>query len=171
MGELLFGLFFVLLIIMLLGHGMWVVVAWVFRLGKPHKDATFEPTVANDRTAAARYAKRLMDQGLIDKQMHLQLLNAIADDTSSEHRNAPPSSATQSSTTHKGNIRPWTEKILNEATPPSHATPSTEHVDQTERHNETQTTTETIESKSVTGDDLLEVLVVASVSSSSDAIS
>ncbi|MAX23638.1 MAG: hypothetical protein CMJ19_03955 [Phycisphaeraceae bacterium] len=159
MGELLFGLFFVLLIIMLLGHGMWVVVAWVFRLGKPHKDATFEPTVANDRTAAARYAKRLMDQGLIDKQMHLQLLNAIADDTSSEHRNAPPSSATQSSTTHKGNIRPWTEKILNEATPPSHATPSTEHVDQTERHNETQTTTETIESKSVTGDDLLEVLV------------
>ncbi len=152
MGELLFGLFFVLLIIMLLGHGMWVVVAWVFRLGKPRNEATFEPTVANDRTAAARYAKRLLDQGLINKETHLQLLNAIAEDTSSEHRITAQGSTTPSQSSKAANIRPWTEKILNEATPSAaEPTPLAERVEHTQNPNETQTASD--DRKSQSGND------------------
>ncbi|MFG0248669.1 MAG: hypothetical protein ACF8OB_07260, partial [Phycisphaeraceae bacterium JB051] len=181
MGEFLFGLFFVLLIMMLLGHGMWVALAWVFRLGQPRKEASFEPTVANDRTAAARYAKRLVDQGLIDKEMHVQLLNAIAEDTSSEHRKAPVTAkpqpwtqsqleeaknATQSAATNTrsskpGNIRPWTEKILNEATQPTtlQPMPLAEDVEQTQSHSETQTTPDGRECESVNDANLLEVII------------
>jgi hypothetical protein len=82
MGEVLFGLFFVCLIIMVIGHGMWVVVAWLFRGCRPKQNASYEPTLADDHSATARHARRLLNRKLIDQQTHDNLLKAVAEDAS-----------------------------------------------------------------------------------------
>jgi len=71
----------VLLIIVLVGHGIWVAIAWLLRGGRPRSDQThYEPTLSDDRAATARYLEHLRACGLIDREAHARLMRLMAED-------------------------------------------------------------------------------------------
>ncbi|MBN1342590.1 MAG: hypothetical protein JXQ73_07920 [Phycisphaerae bacterium] len=80
------SLFFLLLVvvpvaIVLVGHGIWVVVAWLLRGGRPRDDQrSYEPTLSDDRAATARYLEHLRACELIDPVTHGKLMRVIAED-------------------------------------------------------------------------------------------
>lgn len=81
MGEVIFFLCFAGVVVMLVGHGMWVVLAALLRLGKPKdQQQQFDPTLSDDRSATARYARHLRVKNLIDQDMHDHIMRIIADD-------------------------------------------------------------------------------------------
>ncbi len=80
--ELLTVVVLVLLAVTLVGHGIWTAFAWLFRGGRPRSDPhPYEPTVSDDRAAAARCLRRLRSQNAIDEQTYATLLRAIADES------------------------------------------------------------------------------------------
>lgn len=80
-------LIIVLLIIMFMGHAMWVVVAWILRGCRPREDrVSLEPTISEDRAATARYLNRLQSCGLIDREIHAELTGIMAMDSGNDAR-------------------------------------------------------------------------------------
>src|SRR5437867_1816813 len=79
--EVLAILAIVFLVVTLVGHGIWVVIAALFR-GSGQGDSTqrtrFEPTIIEDRAATARYLEYLRTQGMIDDELHAEFLSVIA---------------------------------------------------------------------------------------------
>lgn len=78
--ELVF-LMLILFIIMLVGHAMWVVLAWILRGGRPREGGSYEPTVADDRAATARHLEYLRRECYISSDLHKEMLDAIAEES------------------------------------------------------------------------------------------
>lgn len=86
MGSALAILLFVLLIVMLVGHGMWVLLAFVLRaLTSRGERRGFEPTLHDDRNAAARYLHDLNRRGILDDATHARMMRFIAQDDRGEY--------------------------------------------------------------------------------------
>jgi hypothetical protein len=69
------------LIIMLVGHGLWLAAAWLFRGGREAQDrGNYEPTLADDRTATFRYLDHLRIRGLIDSENYARMARLISED-------------------------------------------------------------------------------------------
>ncbi|HRR83905.1 MAG TPA: hypothetical protein P5316_02755 [Phycisphaerae bacterium] len=82
--EFLCILLSVLLFVTLIGHGLWVAIAWLLRGGHPKSDRrSFEPTLDDDRAATARYLTHLQARGLIDAETHARLAKLMAEDVHS----------------------------------------------------------------------------------------
>lgn len=79
MGYLIY-LLLGLIIISVVGHGLWVAIAWVLRGGRPRDTRAAEPTLSDDRAATARYLEHLRTSERIDQAMHGRLMNLIAED-------------------------------------------------------------------------------------------
>jgi hypothetical protein len=116
----------VLLFVTLIGHGLWVAIAWVLRGGRPKSDRrSFEPTLDDDRAATARYLGHLRARGLIDSETHVRLTRLLADDVHSvrayldkKHAPAEPKQPA---------ARPWQKpsSLQEQASAPPAATPPT----------------------------------------------
>ncbi len=84
--ELLIYLVFIVLFIAVVGHGLWLAITWVFRGFRSKSDrATFEPTLNEDRAAAARYLAHLNSHGLIDEETHARFMRLVAEEVQSIH--------------------------------------------------------------------------------------
>lgn len=106
MGEVLFALLLGGLILMFIGHGMWLVLAWLIRLGKPRQTKTqFDPTLSDDRTATARYLAHLLKKQLIDQDTCDRMFRMIARDV---HGSTAPTPQTPPN-------RPWVDHVLAKA--------------------------------------------------------
>ncbi len=82
--DILCPLLGVLIFVVLIGHGIWVFLAWILRGGAPKSDRrTFEPTLDDDRAATARYLAYLRARGTIDQEMHVRLTRIMAQDVHS----------------------------------------------------------------------------------------
>jgi hypothetical protein len=67
--------------VVVVGHGLWVAIAWLLRGGRPRGDrASYEPTLGDDRAAMARYLEHLRSHGLIDPDLHTQMMRLIVED-------------------------------------------------------------------------------------------
>ena len=54
--ELVFFLFLIFLLVALVGHGIWLALAWLLRGGRSREEpGRYEPTLSDDRAATARY--------------------------------------------------------------------------------------------------------------------
>ena len=84
----------ILLVIALLtvvGHGIWVAVAWLVRGGRSKRDrAGYEPTLSDDRAATARYLGHLRTRGWIDEATHGGLVRLIAKESRPGRTPQPP---------------------------------------------------------------------------------
>lgn len=84
--ELLAILGIAVLIVMLVGHGLWVALAWLLRGGRGAQDrANYEPTVAEDRSATFRYLDHLRIRQVIDQKEYTAMARLISEDAQSEH--------------------------------------------------------------------------------------
>jgi len=78
---LLVVLVFVLPIVTILGHALWLGIAWILRGGRPrHESARYEPTLTDDRAATVRHLDHLRSRDLIDEETHAHLMQLIAED-------------------------------------------------------------------------------------------
>jgi hypothetical protein len=79
---ILFYFFVVLVLITLVGHGIWAGLAWLFRKGRRRGDrAAYEPTLHDDRAATARYMEHLRARRLLDGETHARVMRLIAQET------------------------------------------------------------------------------------------
>ncbi|NLX21944.1 MAG: hypothetical protein GXY55_09795 [Phycisphaerae bacterium] len=90
----------VLSIVVLVGHGIWVLGAWLLRGMRPRERARFEPTLSDDRAATSRYLDHLRSRGLLDHKAHAKMLRLMADEVKTRpgshvFRAAPPASIAQ----------------------------------------------------------------------------
>ncbi|MBN1490753.1 MAG: hypothetical protein JXA69_12620 [Phycisphaerae bacterium] len=91
--ELILILLCVLLIVTLVGHGIWVLLAFLFRGGRPqNRRGIYEPTVSDDRAATARHLQRLRTGGRLDAETYSQVMHVLADDVAEFPRSStsPP---------------------------------------------------------------------------------
>ncbi len=76
--------FFILLLIFALltviGHGIWVLIAFVFRGFRGKREPERTPTVQDDRIATARYLTHLESRGLLGEAERRRLMSLIADE-------------------------------------------------------------------------------------------
>lgn len=80
--DILFALLIATLAVAVIGHGIWVAVAWVLRGGKSKSESRLHtPSLFEDRAAAARYATYLESKGHIDADARALFFRAIADET------------------------------------------------------------------------------------------
>lgn len=79
--EVIFILFIGVVLTALIGHGIWVVAAWLLRGCRSRVDRyRYEPTLEDDRAATARYLEHQRSRGLIDAETHTRLMGLIARD-------------------------------------------------------------------------------------------
>jgi hypothetical protein len=89
--ELLLILLVLVVLVTLIGHGLWLLIASLLRGGRSRDDARrYEPTLSDDRAAAARYLERLRARGTLDQTMHAQLMRLLADDARCEAGRGEP---------------------------------------------------------------------------------
>lgn len=71
----------ILALITVVGHGSWVVLAWLFRGCRSRSSfSIYEPTLSDDRAATMRHLERLFYRGLVDREACAKLMQLVAED-------------------------------------------------------------------------------------------
>ena len=79
--EAILFIIFILAVLVVLGHGIWVLIAWLLRGCKSSKSAkAYEPTISDDRAATVRYLERLLVDKAISRETYDSIMHAVVED-------------------------------------------------------------------------------------------
>ncbi|MCA9257408.1 MAG: hypothetical protein KDA33_17295, partial [Phycisphaerales bacterium] len=123
MEELLIFLLIVTMVTVI-GHGIWVLLAFVFRGFRRKRDPERTPTVQDDRISTARYLTHLGSRGLLDEAERRRLMGLIADEANGIAR-APGATPTHGALEKIRDLREREASARRESIPDSQTTPVT----------------------------------------------